>query len=311
MKFKLLGYIFIILAGLAIVSGLYYWQVTRLEFPEPVKHQNEAANWKTYTNTKYGFEFRYPSSWPKVTAISAFSGDYLPTGRSFVAIYPDSYPAQDFSGRIDVYDVPKSQVLKDNPYTKYGVKAPDSTINGITWTQYDTLNGKDFFTEKAGKTYEVSASEEITNQILSTFKFLDQANETSDWKTYTNTQFGIEFKYPSDASITIALNDQIPGPGCGDIYKPMGCIVVKVKFPNESSFYYRRVTSPEGEPGTDRNIFVAGKERKMHTIPRNEFHGELYGIGLDNIDWVGFTNQDGDADYQVFLKILSTFKFIN
>src|SRR3989344_4979211 len=35
----------------------------------------------------------------------------------------------------------------------------------------------------------------LLDQILSTFKFLDQSN-TSDWKTYTSSKYGFSFKYP-------------------------------------------------------------------------------------------------------------------
>lgn len=36
------------------------------------------------------------------------------------------------------------------------------------------------------------------NQILTTFKFLDPTTDTSNWKTYKDSQLNIEFKYPNN-----------------------------------------------------------------------------------------------------------------
>jgi hypothetical protein len=49
-----------------------------------------------------------------------------------------------------------------------------------------------------------STQEEIIDQILSTFKFLDQSqtDETANWKTYTSTKYGITFKYPQNFMAT-------------------------------------------------------------------------------------------------------------
>jgi len=138
----------------------------------------DTSTWKTYTNTQYGFEFKYPVSWAAVIDWdSSPAVDYLSAGgaRSFVAIFPTTYPAQDYDGRIDVYSVPKSTVLKDNPHIKNEIKVGDVIVNGVTWVKFNSLFGVyDFFTETNSKTYEVQGTKDITDQILSTFKFTDQ-----------------------------------------------------------------------------------------------------------------------------------------
>lgn len=61
---KLLAYLFGILAFAAIISGIYYWQ-TVANLPTsyvPIVHKDPTANWKTHTNTQYGFEFKYPEN---------------------------------------------------------------------------------------------------------------------------------------------------------------------------------------------------------------------------------------------------------
>jgi len=64
----ILGLVFLVAVAGAIVSGIYYWQTVSqippvAQFPV---HKDEMAGWKTYTNTEYGFEFKYPVEWGDV-----------------------------------------------------------------------------------------------------------------------------------------------------------------------------------------------------------------------------------------------------
>lgn len=54
--------------------------------------------------------------------------------------------------------------------------------------------------------FEIADRMDLFNQILSTFKFID--NETSDWKTYRNEELGFELKLPSYISVDLVLNDE-------------------------------------------------------------------------------------------------------
>jgi hypothetical protein len=66
----------IILAAVAIgASAVYYAQQPAKDLnpivikhnnpnsPAPIIAQNEFRDWKTYTNSEYGFEFKYPNNW--------------------------------------------------------------------------------------------------------------------------------------------------------------------------------------------------------------------------------------------------------
>lgn len=58
--------IIIILAMVALGGYLVYQKQTKLPASSPQTAQsvsNETENWKTYTNTKYSYEFKYPSAW--------------------------------------------------------------------------------------------------------------------------------------------------------------------------------------------------------------------------------------------------------
>lgn len=60
----ILGIVFLLAVAGVAVAGIYYWQTVR-QIPAVVDlpvHKNFDADWKTYTNSQYGFEFKYPQS---------------------------------------------------------------------------------------------------------------------------------------------------------------------------------------------------------------------------------------------------------
>lgn len=123
----------------------------------------------------------------------------------------------------------------------------------------------------------------------------------ANWKTYTNAEYGFEFKYPLELVVS-ETTDQSKLM-CGGAYAPLGCISVKLSFTSGSAFTYERF--PQYDiVGTETKVSIAGSEKTM--IQR----GSEYYIGLDNLVGLGFINKDSDSDYQLFLQILSTFKFI-
>lgn len=165
MKHKILGIIFLVLAAAAIVSGIYYWQTANQTFaPLPI-HKDATANWKTYTNTQYGFELKYPSE-GKVVGSSVF---------------------------------PNAQELVPQAAIGFEVTALGTTvgIGSSCWKQI-TLDGKQgyscIFSSEIGGSYRVVVaplyidsktpslstelkitipitSDSVYNQIFSTFKF--------------------------------------------------------------------------------------------------------------------------------------------
>jgi hypothetical protein len=66
--------IIVIIVGILVGGGLiWYYQKTLQIISKPalqISPTNETANWKTYinTNTKYGFEFKYPKEYGEVRA---------------------------------------------------------------------------------------------------------------------------------------------------------------------------------------------------------------------------------------------------
>lgn len=60
----ILGVAFLVVVIAAIVAGIYYWQTVRV-IPSSVQvpiHKDETANWKVYTNAKFAYSFKYPAN---------------------------------------------------------------------------------------------------------------------------------------------------------------------------------------------------------------------------------------------------------
>ena len=58
-----------VLAVLAASGGAYWYgqqkapSVVQEESSQPATTTDETAGWKTYTDTNYGFSFKYPTDW--------------------------------------------------------------------------------------------------------------------------------------------------------------------------------------------------------------------------------------------------------
>lgn len=139
------------------------------------------ADWKTYTNTKNGYSFKYPGDYTlqdiNDPAIEVYSPDRMKEIDKL-----NKTATGDRGGvppSLAIYPVSKSvsEYTKDSAYSNKG----QTTIDGITFKQgvYDGL-GKQmmFIGDVRGQTYIIYAMEEDYNKnldlyknILSTFKF--------------------------------------------------------------------------------------------------------------------------------------------
>jgi len=58
-------FVVLLLLGASAYAGIWYWQnqqVVQEAGPTFTPRADVTANWKTYTNTQYGFEIKYPAS---------------------------------------------------------------------------------------------------------------------------------------------------------------------------------------------------------------------------------------------------------
>ncbi len=180
---------------------------------------DENTDWKSYTNSKGNYSFKYPVDFYVEESNNAEDGFVY----NRVTIYNKAY--KDF---VDDFNNHRTSVLNpdDNETFLMSIVIPPEKNNsslemakkeyGIPGNQSVdyTIDGIKGFRVVNGDTVVVYKGQEYYFQlrnynnkyasyfdkILSTFKFTDQnqSNETANWKTYTNSKYGFTFKYPSD-----------------------------------------------------------------------------------------------------------------
>jgi hypothetical protein len=199
---KLLAmFLFIVLPFVGFYLGMKYQEKVTVTTPTIPQVQKSAiptstiipidtSNWKTYSNTKTSYSFKYPANLYFYTPRKASSSagfailDYQVISTApESSIDIDGVPAGDY---LDFYveDNSSNQSIKDwvKKELELPIKLTDITINGIAWKHtYDFpffIGGEAYFTEQNGKIYWVAwyqvkkdLSDNIFKNILSSFSF--------------------------------------------------------------------------------------------------------------------------------------------
>jgi|GEM_PF-5021772 len=258
---KLVEYLllFLLLASVlsaAVYGGYWYGKqqvvtpsqtaAPKAKEPTPPEADDETVGWKSYINETYNYEVKIPPGWvyrefPGTKSGAAFRPPDLPNEINSEVIKVDagdrplnkqgvpfeSYvreaAAQEIQGYETLYSI-------EETITKSGVKGYKTRWNyrflsdpprvSLPITYFDT--GR-----KDGKTVQVSLGNEdymdVYDQILSTFRFLDQAaDETAGWRTLENTQAIVKYnlKYPQ----SWALDHEVGPRGAG--YGPRDNVIL-------------------------------------------------------------------------------------
>jgi hypothetical protein len=235
-KFTIFVIILLILTSLA---SLGYWAYQNYFAPSssleptvtgsPTPTLDPTTNWKTYTSSN-NYQVKYPIDWNVATESSGFTvfkGDY-----KIIFTFPSAYGP----GICIFSDSPDF----NNPYTDNPIlaasKCPgeyvefkgisgtfrrrstpntDSLLSGY-WSIY-TRDQEGNFVTVPPTSYMVPTPEYdkstilLMDQILSTFKFLQETDVTSGWKQYTNPSVFYQVRYPN--SWRIAESNQFVGFG--------------------------------------------------------------------------------------------------
>lgn len=153
----------------------------------PTLNRTNTSNWKIYTNTQYGFSFQYPSSWkedknqekstlalsPNIVADFATTRDSMGQGLDMqIFSNPNSVSAQDFISRHQSennYPNMLGSHFKKNPST-LGIPGDwliDRTALGAVGGEQALIPLNNVVVDL----YCIGCNDQITDKILSTFKF--------------------------------------------------------------------------------------------------------------------------------------------
>ncbi|MFH1938461.1 MAG: PsbP-related protein [Patescibacteria group bacterium] len=282
----------------------------------PVSSDQESTdpttNWQTYTNEEYGFELKYPLSWQiKQTGddfkLNNKEKDYnLEMGLIIpisISIGNDTY-----NSSIDKYltNDQIKKILKDNTvliggkeaYIVQGVTPPVCHDFRIIFANDKVFNiNNNACGIKVVNQDDGDYVDKIFNQILSTFKFIE-VDETADWQTYRNEEYGFEVKYPSDWKTLEQSFNSTSG------------FFGKVSITNNESLSLIDLDTPNRKAEEDELIYsidiwkISNDEKYQDNVNYKNL-GIKGDYSIFIVDDIRNSNQDE------FNRILSTFKFID
>ncbi len=205
----LFGIIIIIIVAIVLVGGVFAWQYfvpkaqQNSEFFGSSQKTNqtqtqtagpalsEVEGWKTYTNTKYGFEIKVPV-------------DEMISPNDVSMLESDFYMAPSYKEIFIVMQKGGCDLLV---YPNIDDRFLSLIKNNAEITQLSILehNGSRYYIGYRIVSHAVEPNECIPglNRILPTFKFTTPADQTADWGMYTDTETGFRFKYPNKLETTI------------------------------------------------------------------------------------------------------------
>lgn len=220
-------------------GGYYYFGVQKAKKSEPVQQAktiqvapevDETTSWKTYTNTKFGFSFKYPPNLkeengckdPTNCSINSFVGPGKgPNNFIYVSISKGNnfslpYNADGVDTLLSMKIGESKSINNFKPEYFTFKRLPDLIISDLSaktflseksWEFPENTKQKRVYINRNNDLILIGAytdSDDIPlkvfDQILSTFKFTDQNQtaDTSNWKTYTNSLWKVSIEYPGN-----------------------------------------------------------------------------------------------------------------
>jgi hypothetical protein len=176
---KVLIYVFVGFFALAVIAGIYYWQTTSnlpstFDLPKH-KVQDSTATWKTYSNSQYGFSFKYPNNWSLGGEPVSYGNN---TGINTEISSSPGHPEFD----IEIFNIKSNETVSDalqriTAINLSGLDKSTKLIDNLSAVYYRNIPGNVIYDEvvliKNNKLYGLVqyTDNKTFDQILSTFKF--------------------------------------------------------------------------------------------------------------------------------------------
>lgn len=204
----------VLLVGVVFAYSYYWMPKKETEAPKVETLEDETADWKTYTNTKYNYKIKVPQDFYNKVKPSAWvdssSDDSITLYRGLQWYITIDYILHASSSNTKIITW-----LKQN---FNWLDVPDKTnteIDGISAVKIyyfgrpQAFNSDINFFIKDNKIFKIQALADIDDQnsigieevkgtcdqILSTFKFIKE-DESASREIYRDEEYGFEFKYP-------------------------------------------------------------------------------------------------------------------
>lgn len=263
--------VIVVLVAVAI-SG-YFVFVLKLRLgitptPSASLTSDETANWKTYSNTQLGFFFQYPGGFE--------IGENLPYSVNLSPVDSEEPSLQIEVKGQSLDDLTKNALdrMKNRP-SNTQLFNKEISVDGrsaaeIGYTGELDVSGiyREIYINEGSQTVVITSvnfSDFILDKILSTFKFVESSQiDTSSWKTYANTKYGFEIKYPSEFETvnSSAISDSVFFHLVSEEYNTAILTINAVNVGAESVF-----DLGANVPTKDIIIF-AGKKAKQYSCPQ-------------------------------------------
>ena len=169
--------------------------------------EDKVADWETYSDSDLGFSFRYPLEWgmPQRDILSTRTEISFETK---LIISTGIYYNQDLMRNMTVEElVGTYKNYKDFKQEEILVGGREATKVSYTSGNNDKII--EVFVAHNDRIVLISSDIAIDNlfdQILSTFRFIE-GNETADWQTYRDEEYGFKIKYPNNWFVHDAANE--------------------------------------------------------------------------------------------------------
>jgi|AntAceMinimDraft_16_1070373.scaffolds.fasta_scaffold03461_6 hypothetical protein len=301
-----------VLSVVIVAGGLITWQVWPAgEVPSPSPIVSPTS---TSTPTPTPTPDPIPTPDPYIKVISPNGGEEWEIGESYNIVW-ESAGLEEFADNLIV-----SLFNEGEGYTNLV-----SNIS-ISTNEYSWIIGSEI---EAGDSYKVMVTTPGASGISDASNIcfsIVAKDETADWKTYTNEEYGFNFKYPDDKfTIKTTINNKCLE--SGDIREgPTGTIACDITFVPDflgnlsiKEFVWNDRDFPQNKDIEDliQLEFLFSEE-----IIGNEEWWRIYEPGMDEGGFNNYVNNEDTAvnffnehqsinDSEEFRKILSTFKFID